>query len=136
MRTLRPSKSGDLNGAVTSLDAAWAGQFRVGLRDLDAMQQLACDVTGNGTISSLDVARILQLKVGIIDRLPVAETCDSDWIFLPDPASAPNQSLIQPAITATTCAQGAISFNPLMSPVHAQDFTAILFGDCTGNWKP
>lgn len=136
MRTLRPHKNGDINGAVTSLDAAWAGKFRVGMMDLDEMQQLACDVTGNGTISSLDAARIVQFRVGIIDRLPVANTCDSDWLFLPDPAAAPNQTLLQPAITTTSCTLGGIAYNPLVSPVHAQDFIAILFGDCTKNWKP
>jgi hypothetical protein len=135
-RALRPSKNGGVNGAVTSLDSAWATQFRLQLRELDEFQQLACDVTGNGTISSLDAARILQFKVGIIDRLPVAQTCGSDWLFLPNPASAPNQSLIQPGTTAATCTPGGISFSPLATPVHAQDFKAILFGDCTGNWKP
>ncbi len=132
-RTLSASKTGDLNNGVTSLDASWVLQYQTQLRTFDDLQKLACDVTGNGAISSLDAARILQFKTNIIPRLPVAVTCGSDWLFLATPASA--QTVSPPLISTGVCQQGSISYNPLVPPLSDQDFTAILFGDCTGNWE-
>jgi hypothetical protein len=34
------------------------------------------------------------------------------------------------------CQPGGIDYQPLTPPAFDQDFTAILFGDCTGNWHP
>jgi hypothetical protein len=34
------------------------------------------------------------------------------------------------------CQAGAIAVAPLGSDAQRQDFRAILFGDCTGNWRP
>jgi hypothetical protein len=91
-------------------------------------------VTGNGTISSLDVARIRQFEVGMITRLPVAEQCDSDWAFVPAPAVVPNQSVVSPDASGGSCVVGEIDYSPLDTPTELQDFVAVLFGDCTGNW--
>ena len=109
-----------------------------GLRTLDAEQRLACDVTGNGTLSALDATLILQQKVGLISRFPVAQACASDWLFVPMPAAASNQHLIQPQNMAAvnSCQPGAIEFTPLAGQVSNQDFAAVLVGDCTGNWQP
>ncbi len=52
--TLTPHMHGKVNGAATPLDAVYALQAVVGTRHLDAMQQLACDTSGNGTITPLD----------------------------------------------------------------------------------
>jgi hypothetical protein len=134
--SLVPSKLGDVHNAVSSLDAAFALQNAVGLFTFDAMQTLACDVTGNGVVSSLDAALILQFRVGLITRFPVAETCGSDWLFTPDPLVARNQMLVDPQVTTNSCQLGAIAFDPLPRPVHGQGFEAVLFGDCTGNWTP
>lgn len=131
-----PRKLAGWNRAVSSLDAAYALQAAVGSRVLDAHQFLACDVTGNGRVTSLDAARILQFAVGIIPRLPVAERCGSDWLFLPEPAPVANQTVVQPVITETTCELGRIEYDPLAGIATEQNFTAILFGDCTGNWRP
>ena len=98
------------------------------------MQQLACDVTGNGSISSLDAARIRQFAVGAITRLPVAEACDSDWAFVPDPAAVAGQSLVQPVPSPGDCQAGRIQYGTVAGDFTAQDFVAVLFGDCTGNW--
>jgi hypothetical protein len=135
-QTLRPTKFGDANSAVTSLDAARTLQAVVGLITLNGMQKLACDVTGNGTLSSLDAARILQFRVGLLTEFDVAAACGSDWLFLPTPASVPNQTLIEPQIMSGLCQPGGIDYQPLTPPAFDQDFTAILFGDCTGNWHP
>jgi hypothetical protein len=132
---VEPTKTGDQNGAVSALDASWVMQAVVGLRELSANQILACDVTGDGTVSALDAARILQFVAGLRNSLPAADTCGSNWLFAPAAASIPGQELVQPQM-APMCSSGAISFVGLASPVNAQDFVAILLGDCTGNWQP
>ncbi len=129
-----PRKLGGGGVGVSTLDAVFALQAVVGVRTFDDYQRLACDVTGDGTVSSLDAARILQLVAGARQQLPAAELCGSDWIFVPDPLSAPNQRLITPQM-APMCQPGAIVYEPLATPLDQQDFLAILLGDCTGNWQ-
>lgn len=133
---LQPQKDGDINDAVTSLDAAYVLQLVAGLRTFSDDQRLAADVTGNGTVSTLDAVRILEFQAGIIDRFETAALCNSDWLFRPDPAPAANQSLVQPQVASMVCQPGRISFTPVEPPVAGQDFVAILLGDCTGNWTP
>lgn len=135
-RQLVPEKTGDLNDAVTSFDATLALQEAVGLMALDATQAEACDVTANGQVSSLDAARILQKKVGLLAEFTVANLCGGDWVFFPDPRPAADQTLVEPQIVGGVCEPGAIDYTPLATPVHDQDFVAILFGDCSGNWTP
>jgi hypothetical protein len=132
---VQPTKLGDVNQAISTLDASWVLEHVVGLRDFTANQLLACDVTGDGTVSALDAARILQRVAGLIDHLPVADSCGSDWVFVPEPGAAPNQLIEQPQM-APMCSMGAIAYQPLVSPSQAQDFLALVFGDCTGNWSP
>jgi hypothetical protein len=132
--SVEPAKEGDFGSGVSALDAAYVLQAVTGRRQLNEYQQLACDVTGNGALSSLDAARILQFMVGIVDRLPVAEACGSDWLFVPDAAQVENQQLVAPMIGGGDCQQGAIHLQALTGIAHGQDFKAILFGDCTGNW--
>jgi hypothetical protein len=133
---IEPRKTGGDNGAITSLDAAYVLQASVGIRSLTSEQLVACDVTGNGSVTALDAARILQRVVGIASTLPVAQACGSDWAFLPDPDPLPNQTVFDPIADGGECFAGAIAFEPLDKDAHHQDFRAVLFGDCTGNWKP
>lgn len=133
--TVEPQKIGDWENGISSLDAAHVLQVVTLKRSFDDLQRLACDVTGNGTISSLDATRILQLVVAKISQLPVAETCGSDWAFIPAPEWAANQTLLEPQATGG-CQRGAIQFSPLAGKALDQDFQAVLFGDCTGNWQP
>jgi hypothetical protein len=133
---LAPTRGGGLGAAVTALDAAWALQVAAGLRSFDADQQRACDVSGNGTVSALDAAYILQQVVGSIAHAPVAQQCGSDFAFVPAPSAAANQRLIMPAADATSCQPGAVALEPLAGAASGQDFRAIAFGDCTGNWQP
>lgn len=133
---VEPQKSGDGRDAVSAFDAAIVLASIAGLRTLDPEQRLACDVTGNGAITTLDAVRILELSVGVLDHLPVAAACGSDWIFVPDPLDLPNQHLIEPVPGETTCQPGGIMLDPAPDDAPEQDFTAILFGDCTGNWLP
>jgi hypothetical protein len=135
-KTLQPAKTGGDTRAVTSLDAAIALQSKVGLITLTGDQQLACDVTGNGEVTSLDAALILQYKVELITHFDIAVACGSDWLFRPMPDATANQTLIEPVPLISNCQPGAIAYNPLQTPATGQDFIAILFGDCTGNWVP
>jgi hypothetical protein len=131
---LEPQKSGDMQRAVTAFDAAIALSAAAGEQQLDPAQRLACDVTGNGQVTALDAARILQLAVGQQTHLPVAQTCGSDWAFIPDPLTLPNQRIVQPQPGNKTCQAGAIMLDSLDGDAPQQDFTAVLFGDCSGNW--
>jgi hypothetical protein len=135
-RRIEPAKTGGLGSAVSALDAARVLQAIAGEGSFTPLQQLACDVTGDGTLSVLDAVRILQLSAGEINRLPVGQACGSDWLFYPRPDAAPNQSVTIPSVSTGSCRQGSIGLNPLLVPVAHQDFDAILFGDCTGNWTP
>ena len=77
-----------------------------------------------------DGTLILKYTVGKIAHFPIADACGSDWIFIPVPTAAPNQSVTQPLISGWTCQPGSITFNPLSAEATNQDFEAILIGDC------
>ena len=133
---LAPARSGGIGGAVSALDAAWALQVAAGLRTFDADQTRACDVSGNGSVSTLDASYILQQVVGMVARVPVAQACGADFAFVPEPAAAANQRLIMPVNGPSSCQPGAVAFEPLAAAASGQNFRAIAFGDCTGNWQP
>ena len=61
--------------------------------------------------------------------------CGGAWAFMPTPAAAPNQSLVAPLPGATMCTPGGIAFSSLPASVDGQSFSALVFGDCTGNWR-
>jgi serine protease AprX len=132
--TLRATKQGDLGGGVGAFDASYALQAAVGLRTLTATQQLACDVTGNGAVSSFDASWILRRTVGLDPRFPIADLCGSDWAFVPIPAPVPNQHSSQPGVDGGNCVHGSILYDPLVGSALAQDFLAVAYGDCAGDW--
>jgi hypothetical protein len=132
---IEPFKQGGRNQGISSLDAARVRQDAVGMLSLTERQRLACDVTGDGTISSLDAARIRQLLVGIIAQLPIAVLCGSEWAFVPMPQQAGGQTAA-PMVGGGACTPGAIQFASPSGTITGQDFEAVLFGDCTGNWLP
>lgn len=92
--------------------------------------------TGNGTITALDASLILQQRVGLISSFPVAQTCGSDWVFVPVPEAASNQQTVPPEMRANSCQMGAILFTPLAAQADGQDFLGVRFGDCNGSWQP
>lgn len=130
---VEPSKLGSIGNAVSSLDAARVLQVAAGMTTFNNLQRLACDVTGDGTLSALDAVRILQLSAGVIDQLPAATLCGSDWLFYPAPSTMPNQQTVLPVVNGV-CHAGAIIMDPLQTTATNQNFNAILLGDCTGNW--
>ena len=106
--TITPSKSNQVNG-ISNLDASRVAQHIVGFITLNSTQQIAADVSGNGTITSLDAAYIAQFVAGIPNP-----SFTGTWRFLPPNRSYPN---VQTSYTA-------------------QDYSAILLGEVTGNWNP
>ena len=133
---VEPQKRGDLGQAINAADAVGALQAAVGDRVLDAEQQLACDVNGDLRVNAVDAYLILEFKVGLISSFPVALNCNSDWAFTPAPATVSNQQLTTPALAPGSCVGGAIGYLPLTGSASNQNFSAVLFGDCTGNWQP
>lgn len=101
------SKDGDANG-ISALDAARVAQYGVGLFSFDKCQMLAADVTGNGQITAFDAARIAQFSAS----LPHQSLCGT-WTIRPD----------------------TIRFIGLKRDTTAVNFTAILYGEVTGNWQ-
>ena len=67
-------------------------------------------------------------------RLPVAQACNSDWLFIPQPPVGVSASLVDPAVTTQSCTPGAIIYQPLLGDTLEADFAALPIGDCTGNW--
>ncbi|HEX7406918.1 MAG TPA: choice-of-anchor Q domain-containing protein [Candidatus Binatia bacterium] len=131
---LQPAKMGGAEGAIDISDAVRALQFSVGQGTPNPGQQLSCDVSGDGTITEDDMNLIGQYTVGLLTRFPVADACGSDWIFVPVPSAAVNQSVTQPLILAGTCQPGSIAFDPISATAANQDFEAILIGDCNLSW--
>jgi hypothetical protein len=44
--------------------------------------------------------------------------------------------MVQPHVANNDCATGKIMLDPLDGEAIDQNFEAVLFGDCTGNWQP
>jgi len=133
---VRPAKMGDFGAAVDIMDAVYILQATVGIRTLSGAEQIACDVSGDGEVTILDAVMLLRYTVGLTQRFPVAEQCGSDWAFIPAPATVPNQLLQPPQISNGSCQPGAIAFQPLSDQAANQNFSAVLFGDCSGRWQP
>jgi sugar lactone lactonase YvrE len=133
---IKPVKQGGRGVAVSSLDAARVLQVVAGMTSMNALQRLACDVTGDGSLSALDGTRILQFSAGSMPQLPAAQACGSDWMFFPRPEGAPNQSVVTPLLSSGGCRPGKIVLSPLTAAARNQDFDGVLLGDCTGNWTP
>lgn len=141
--TVRPEKLGDLNNAVNSFDAALIARHLVGLgTPLNARQLIAAETSGNGSLNILDAQRIAQLRVGLRDQLAMGDDCDTDFVFLPEAASVPTQTIqqpntdVRPIPTGPGCVYGQISYSSLGADAANQSFVAILMGDVNGSWVP
>ena len=133
---VQPVKAGDFGGAVDIMDAACILEAADGLRSLSGPAAIACDLSGDGKVTILDAVLLLQYVVGVTPRFPVAAQCGSDWAFVPVAATVPGQLVQPPQISGGACQPGTIAFQPLSEPVADQDFSAVLFGDCSGRWQP
>ncbi len=134
--SIQPAKIGDMGNAIDIVDAVTILEAAAGLRTLSGPQQLACDVSGDGAVDSDDADLILQHVVGSTARFPAAQNCGSDWAFIPQPVMMTNEVTLQPRLSRSSCQAGALSFEPLATDATDQDFSAVLFGDCNGDWQP
>jgi hypothetical protein len=73
-----PTKSGEVNNAVTSFDAALAARYGAELITLTPNQLLAGDVSGNGQVTAFD-AGLIARTAGMIANSGSA----GQWRFLP-----------------------------------------------------
>lgn len=106
---VKPRKRNTTNDpSVTSFDASQILQHVVEIDTLGSNQQIAGEVSSNGSLSAYDAALILQYAVDKIKDFPVG-----DWVFLPE----------------------STSYTSLNSNHINQNYTAILYGDVTGNWS-
>ena len=110
--TVTPSKSGDVMGAITSLDASQIAQHVVGISPFNpgggAFQ--SADVTGNGTITSLDAAYIARYVALFTSGTGSTGT----WRFVP--------------------ASRSYSLAQVQTGASNENYAAILMGDVTGSW--
>ncbi len=109
--TVTPTKTGAVNGAISSLDAARVAQHVASTVVLNATQQSVADVSNNGGLSSLDAAMIAKFVAGPPYTAPGIGVT-SNWKFNP-----------------TNRAYASVSSN-----VTGQDYTGLLMGEVTGNW--
>ena len=106
--TVTPSKTGQANG-ISNSDATAVAQHVVGISTLNSTQQIAADVSGNGSITSLDASYIAQY-VALFPNISSTGT----WRFIP-----PNRA-----------------YANVQTNYSNEDYSAILMGEVTGNWNP
>jgi hypothetical protein len=105
--TVTPSKTGAVNGAISSFDAGKVSQYVAGIIMLSDRQLVAADVSGNGTISSFDAAQIARYTAAV-----PGSGSTGMWIFLP----------------------ANKTYASVTSTVAGEDYEALLMGEVSGNW--
>ena len=141
--TTAPTKEGD-NTQITAFDAALIARAAALIPGaaLNDLQLIASDTSGDGNPGSvptaLDASRAAQFSAGRIDQIKIGDDCGTDFVFIPIPTAAANQTTTNPNTdTDPTCGPfGQISYTPLAANVTNQDYVAILIGDVSGNWQP
>jgi CSLREA domain-containing protein len=106
--TITPSKTGDVNG-LQSFDASNVARYVAGLDVPTANQRIAADADNDGVLTSFDAALIARYVAG----LPGTGIIGA-WKFVP----------------------ASRTYSALGANQSAQDFTAILVGDTSGDWAP
>lgn len=112
--TVAPSKTGGVNGGISSFDAARVGQHASGppYPPLTGNQLVVADVSGNGAITSFDAGMIAKFVAGPPYGPPgIGST--STWRFVP-------VSRTYPTISAN---------------VTGEDYSGLLMGEVSGNWN-
>ncbi|MFN0279867.1 MAG: cohesin domain-containing protein [Pyrinomonadaceae bacterium] len=125
--TIKPTKPGGANGAITSNDAARVSQGVTGaLQFVSQNQRFAADVTGNGVISSQDAAKLAQFAAGLPFSPP---NLSGQWRFFvtgaPSPLPTPPQTY-----------NDSRTYASVTSSLEGEDYVAILIGEASGNWNP
>ncbi len=111
--TVTPTKTGGVNGAISSFDAGRIALHVAGPPNpqLNATQLLVADVSGNGSVSSFDAGQIAKFVAGPPYTAPGIGSAGT-WRFTP---------INRAYATVTTNVTG-------------EDYTAILMGEVSGNW--
>lgn len=102
-----PSKTGGINGSITSFDAGRIAQSVAGTITLTANQLIVADVSGNGSISSFDAAQVARFVAAISGSGSTGE-----WRFSP-------ANRTYPSVTGS---------------ITGEDFVGLLMGEVSGNW--
>lgn len=93
---------------ITPYDASLTAQFSLSLHAFTTDQQIAADVTGNGSATAYDASFMAQYSVGLIDTFAAGR-----WSFNPT----------------------SITYD-LTSNFGSQNYLGICIGDPSGNWSP
>lgn len=109
--TVTPSKTGSVNGAISSFDAGRIALHVAGITTLTGNSRIVADVSGNGTISSLDAGMIAKFVVGPPYIAPgIGQT--ARWKFSPV----------------------SRSYASVNTSISGQDYSVLLMGEVSGNW--
>ena len=133
--SVRVTKSAAFDGSVTMADAQAALDAAAGKVVLTLNQQLSCDASGSGTISGIDAGLIrsyvLSHAVGKDVTFPAAQSCGSDWLFVPASESSKTRLVQWPMLSPGMCELGGVSELAPRDDAHfTEDFFAVRLGDC------
>jgi hypothetical protein len=126
--TIKPSKPGGANTAITSADAARTAQGVAGsVPFVSQNQRFAADTSGNGgpnPVTSNDAALIARFAAGLTG---FGRT--GTWFFFVTGAPSPMP-------TAPATYNDSRSYASVTTALTGQDYVAILVGEVTGNYNP
>jgi len=105
---ITPTKSGGVNGAITSFDSANIAQYVTGNGTLTAAQLISGDVTGNSLVTSFDAAMIARY----VASLGPPQGNSGTWVFSPASVNHPT----------------------VYTNITGENYAAYLKGDVSGNW--
>ncbi len=111
--TVTPTKTGGVNGAISSFDAAKVAQHAAGSVLLTGNQLIVADTSGNGLITSFDAAQIAKFTIGPPYTPPGVGSTGS-WVFIP----------------------ANRTYSSVTTDITDQDYIALLMGEVSGNWIP
>ena len=123
--TIKPTKPGGANGAITSNDAARVAQGVVSAPGfISQNQRFAADTSGNGGITSNDAALIARFAAGLTGTGNTGQ-----WKFFVTGAPSPLPTVPQAYDDSRTYAS-------VTGNLTGEDFVGILVGEASGNWNP
>ncbi len=111
--TVTPTKTGGVNGAISSFDAARIALHVAGPPNpqLTGNQLVVADVSGNGIVSSFDAGQIAKFVAGPPYIAPGIGTTGT-WKFVP----------------------ASRNYSSVTISVAGEDYSALLMGEVSGNW--
>ncbi|MFN0278898.1 MAG: cohesin domain-containing protein [Pyrinomonadaceae bacterium] len=120
--TVTPSKTGGVNAAITSFDAARVAQHAAGSVPLTGNQLPIADVSENNVITSFDAGLIARYVAGQPDFGATAT-----WRFFTD-ANVPFPLPTPPPASSRT-------YSSVTANINGEDYTGLLMGEVSGNWN-